>query len=331
MKIGIITWLESAEFEDVVLQALLTEGISRVELEFRALSLDSLVEFLANKPDTDSRFILIHDVDEITSALERELRRFPGAIRMAIEPVIGDVTVEIERIVNRALREFETIPAPRKSVQRQENLIVVTGSTGAPGTTTMTLNLGNELARSKSVELIDLHPNRKDLAFLLGAKRSSESVRLSDQLSICGELTEVSGAIQLVDAGPIPNLESAFSDRRAPARDYVDLLERAETIIFLMTPDNNHMFELESILASLDAGRIKARAIFILNQMGNTRRERSIQKRFSARVGKYESQLLPFDRDSLDRAKSAYSALLDVAPRSKLRKSIGEVAGLLLE
>ncbi len=134
-----------------------------------------------------------------------------------------------------------------------------------------------------------------------------------------------------MDAGPIPNLVSAFSDRREPARRYVDLLERAEKIIFLMTPDNNHMFELESIIASLDAGRIKARATFILNQMGNTRRERSIQKRFSARVGKYDSQLMPFDRDSLDRAKSAYSALLDVAPRSKLRKSIGEVASRLLE
>ncbi|MBU3715790.1 MAG: hypothetical protein FGM63_01955 [Candidatus Nanopelagicaceae bacterium] len=331
MKIGIITWLESAEFEDVVLQALLTEGISRVELEYRALSIDSLIEFLVDKPTTDSRFILIHDGDEISSALERELRRFPGAIRMAIQPVIGDVTVEIERIVNRALREFESIPVPRKSVARQENLVVVTGSTGAPGTTTITLNLGNELARSKPVEMIDLHPNRRDLAFLLGAKRSSESVRLSDQLSISGELSEASSAIQLVDAGPIPNLESAFSDRREPARRYVDLLERAEKIIFLMTPDNNHMFELESIIASLDAGRIKARATFILNQMGNTRRERSIQKRFSARVGKYDSQLMPFDRDSLDRAKSAYSALLDVAPRSKLRKSIGEVASRLLE
>lgn len=331
MRIGIITWLESAEFEDVVLQALLTEGISRVELEFRALSLDSLVEFLENKAQTDSRFILIHDSDEITSDLERELRRFPGAIRMAIEPVIGDVTVEIERVVNRALREFETTPVPRKLVVRQKNLVVVTGSTGAPGTTTITLNLGNELARSKVVELIDLHPTRRDLAFLLGAKRSSESVRLSETLSISGKLSETSSAIQLVDAGPIPNLESAFSDRRAAARGYVDLLERAETIIFLMTPDNNHMFELESILASLDAGRIKARAIFVLNQMGNTRRERSIQKRFSARVGKYESELLPIDRDSLDRAKSAYSALIDVAPRSKLRKSIGEVAGLLLE
>lgn len=331
MKIGIITWLESAEFEDVVLQALLTEGISRVELEYRALSIDSLIEFLVDKPTTDSRFILIHDGDEISSALERELRRFPGAIRMAIQPVIGDVTVEIERIVNRALREFESIPVPRKSVARQENLVVVTGSTGAPGTTTITLNLGNELARSRPVEMIDLHPNRRDLAFLLGAKRSSESVRLSDQLSISGELSEASSTIQLVDAGPIPNLVSAFSDRREPARRYVDLLERAEKIIFLMTPDNNHMFELESIIASLDAGRIKARATFILNQMGNTRRERSIQKRFSARVGKYDSQLMPFDRDSLDRAKSAYSALLDVAPRSKLRKSIGEVASRLLE
>jgi MinD-like ATPase involved in chromosome partitioning or flagellar assembly len=331
MKIGIITWLESAEFEDIVLQALLTEGISRVELEYRALSIDSLIDFLVNKPTSDSRFILIHDTEEINSALERELRRFPGAIRMAIEPVIGDVTVEIERIVNRALREFETSPTPRKAVHRQKNLVVVTGSTGAPGTTTITLNLGNELARSRAVELIDLNPSRRDLAFLLGAKRSSESVHLSENLAISGELSDASSALQLVDSGPIPNLESAFSDRRAPARGYVDLLERAETIIFLMTPDNNHMFELESILASLDAGRISARTIFILNQMGNTRRERSIQKRFSARVGKYESELLPFDRDSLDRAKGAYSALLDVAPRSKLRKAIGEVAVRLLE
>ena len=91
------------------------------------------------------------------------------------------------------------------------------------------------------------------------------------------------------------------------------------------------MFELESFLASLEAGRVSARPIFILNQMGSTRRERSIQKRFNARVGKYDSMVLPLDRDALDRAKSAYSALIDVAPRSKLRKSIGEVAGQLLE
>lgn len=331
MKIGIITWLENAEFEDVVLEALLTEGISKVELEYRALTQDSLLAFLERKPATDSRFILIHASDEISSNLERELRRFPNAIRMAIEPVIGNASVEIERIVNRALREFDSTPAPRRSIQRQKNLIVVTGTTGAPGITTVTLNLGSELSQTKSVELIDLHPNRRDLAFLLGAKRSSESVRLSDRLSIAGGLSDESQGFQIVDAGPLPKLESAFSDRRAPVRDFVDLLERAEIIIFLMTPDNNHMFELESFLASLEAGRVSARPIFILNQMGSTRRERSIQKRFNARVGKYDSMVLPLDRDALDRAKSAYSALIDVAPRSKLRKSIGEVAGQLLE
>jgi Flp pilus assembly CpaE family ATPase len=138
-------------------------------------------------------------------------------------------------------------------------------------------------------------------------------------------------SLRLVDAGPIPDLERAFSDRRSWARNYVDLLERAGTIIFLMTPDNNHMFELEMFLSLLDSGRVRARTIFILNQLGNSRREQSIQKRFRARVGKYEAQILPFDREALDRAKSAYSALLDVSPRSKLRKSIGEVALLLLE
>ena len=331
MKIGIVTWLESAEFEDIVLESLLTGGISKVELEYRALSIDSLISFLDSKSSTESRFILIHDSVEIPYNLESRLRGFPNAIRMAIEPVIGNAAVEIERLVNRALREFEPSQTTKRVIRRQKNLIVVTGSTGAPGATTITLNLGSEIAQSNPVELIDLHPNRRDLAFLLGAKRSSESVRLSDRLSISGMLKEEENILQIVDAGPLPELSSAFSDRRAPVRDYVNLLERAERIIFLMTPDNNHMFELESFLASLEVGRIKARTLFILNQLSASRRERSIQKRFSARVGKHESHCLTFDREALDRAKSAYSALLDVAPRSKLRRSIGEVADRLLE
>lgn len=331
MNIGIITWLENAEFEDIVLESLLTDGISKVELEYRALALDSLISFLDSKSSSESRFILIHDSLEIPINLEVRLRRFPNAIRMPIEPVVGNAAIEIERLVNRALREFESTETPKRAIQRQKNLIVVTGSTGSPGTTTITLNLGTEIAKANSVELIDLHPNRRDLAFLLGAKRSSESVRLSDRLSISGELKDEEKTLQIVDAGPLPELSSAFSDRRAPIRDYVNLLERAERIVFLMTPDNNHMFELESFLASLEVGRIKARTSFILNQVSTSRRERSIQKRFSARVGKYESHCFPFDREALDRAKSAYSALLDVAPRSKLRRSIGEVADRLLE
>lgn len=331
MKIGIVTWLENAEFEDLVLGSLLTDGISKVELEYRALSIDSLFSFLDSKPSIDSRFILIHDSVEIPYGLESRLRSFPNAIRMAIEPEVGNMAVEIERLVNRALREFESTQSPQRAIHRQKNLIVVTGSTGSPGATTITLNLGTEIAKSSSVELIDHHPSRRDLAFLLGAKRSSESVRLSERLSISGELKDEDRTLQIVDAGPLPELSSAFSDRRAPVRDYMNLLERAEKIIFLMTPDNNHMFELESFLASLDAGRIKARTLFILNQVSASRRERSIQKRFSARVGKYESHSFPFDREALDRAKSAYSALLDVAPRSKLRRSIREVADRLLE
>ena len=336
MKIGIITWLESAEFEDMVLEALLTQGISKVELEYRALAVEPLIAFLQSREDTGSRFILVHSSDEIPRDLEREIRRFPDAIRLKIEPINGEAAIEIERSVNRALREFESEPIRKSAVLQERNLIVVTGTTGSPGTTTITLNLGSEASLLQQVELVDLHPNRRDLAFLLGAKRSSESVRLSERLYISGglgsaELASNKSKWRIVDAGPMPKLESAFSDRRAPVRDYVDLLERAERIVYLMTPENNHMFELESFLSSFDAGRIRAKPIFLLNQFGGSRRERSIQKRFSARVGQHDSHTLPFDREALDRAKSAYSALQDVVPRSKLRRSLGEVAKALLE
>ena len=301
MKIGIITWLESAEFEDMVLEALLTQGISKVELEYRALAVEPLIAFLQSREDTGSRFILVHSSDEIPRDLEREIRRFPDAIRLKIEPINGEAAIEIERSVNRALREFESEPIRKSAVLQERNLIVVTGTTGAPGTTTITLNLGSEASLLQQVELVDLHPNRRDLAFLLGAKRSSESVRLSERLYISGglgsaELASNKSKWRIVDAGPMPKLESAFSDRRAPVRDYVDLLERAERIVYLMTPENNHMFELESFLSSFDAGRIRAKPLFLLNQFGGSRRERSIQKRFSARVGQHDSHTLPFER-----------------------------------
>lgn len=331
MPISIITFLQDAQFEDQVIEALISKGISEVKLEFRALDQKSLIAFLKSIPVSDLRRILIIDQPVDSIELKSELRRHPNLISCDLKSNISMARFEIERLVNRSLREFDTQEPLRPRPMRQRNLFVVTGTTGAPGVTTVTMNLGFEIARSSKVEMIDLHPTRRDLAFLLGAKRSSESVKLSEMLLITSELKEESGVMQLVDAGPIPDLAKAFSDRRTNIRNYVDLLESAERIIFLMTPDNNHMFELETILASLDAGRLRAKATFLLNQMGSSSRERSIKKRFEARVGNYSHFSLPFDRDSLDRAKGRYCALMDVTPRSRLRRTICEVADSVFE
>lgn len=331
MSISIITYLQDAEFEDEVIEALISKGISEVRLEYRAIDESGLIDFLVGLPTSDLRRILILDQEISSLEMRRALDKHPTLI---ICNLASDITLarrEIESMVNRSLREFDQQERPIRISRSYSKLIVVTGTTGAPGVTTLTLNLGFEISQKKRVAMVDAHPSRKDLAFLIGAKRSSEKVKLSENLSIVSELVDNSDLIQLVDSGPVPDLTKAFSDRRVKIRNYVDLLESAEQIIFLMTPDNNHMFELENLLGSLDAGRLKARATFLLNQMGNSSRERSIKKRFEARVGNYSSHSLPFDRDALDRAKGRYCALMDIAPRSRLRRSISEVANSVVE
>lgn len=331
MSIFVITYLQDSQFEDQVIEALISKGISEVRLEHRAIDERSLLTFLDSLPASDLRRILILDQEINSIEFKRTLRNHPNLITCNLQADIAMARREIESVVNRSLREVDRAVLPKRANRRQQNLVVITGTTGAPGVTTMTMNLGFEISRSKQVEMIDAHPNRQDLAFLLGAKRSSANVKLTERLSITNEYQDKAELIQLVDAGPIPDLAKAFSDRRSKIRNYVDLLESASQICFLMTPDNNHMFELENIVASLDAGRLSAKATFILNQMGNSSRERSIKKRFEARVGNYSSFSLPFDRDALDRAKGRYCALIDIAPRSRLRRAIGEVANSVFE
>ena len=329
--IGVVTYIQNADFEDRLIKALVSDGVSEVRLEHRAVTESSLNDFFDSKPPSEARLILIHDQELVWPDAELVPLKFPNLTSLHLDSNFNQDPKEIEDIVNRTLRSFEAPTPKRRNVISRRNLIVITGTTGAPGVSTVAINLASEVARFRSTELVDAHPTRKDLGFLLGAKRSEDRVQLSKNLLISGSLEEESPRLQIVDAGPIPDLNRAFSDRRSEVSNYIDLLESAAQIIFLMIPDNNHMFELEAMLASFDARRFKGKPIFVMNQLGNSRRERSIYKRFQARVSAHLSFATPFDRENLDRAKAAYSPLLDVAPRSKLRRSLSELAGALIE
>ena len=93
-----------------------------------------------------------------------------------------------------------------------------------------------------------------------------------------------------------------------------------------MQPENNHMFELEMFLEIIDNQTLSAKPYFLMNKLINSRRERSIYRRFQARIGSHTSNFLPLDVYTLDRAKSGYCAIAEVSPRSRLRKSLLQLA-----
>jgi hypothetical protein len=48
-------------------------------------------------------------------------------------------------------------------------------------------------------------------------------------------------------------------------------------------------------------------------------------------VGDLDSIAIPYDRNNIDLAKAQYCALVDVSPRSKMRKAIRQVADQIIE
>lgn len=331
MEIKLLTYIPNADFEDLVISALLSEDSGATKLEFRALTRIALLRYLELRAGEESRMLLVKDGLEPDRELDALAMKIPNLITISLDSTEMKEPSQIRSHVSRILRNLEApIPHLNKPIAAQ-NLTIVTGTSGSPGVTTLTINLGHEISQQKSTIMVDAHPTRKDLSFLLGGKRIAERVQISNRLSIRNDFDETTDGIYLVDAGSAPDFSKAFTDRRLAARSYINLLESASRIIYLMAPENNHMFELESFLTMIESGRLRARPYFLLNQMGSSVREKSIQKRFLARVGTHFAQALPYDRESLARAKAAYSALKDVTPRSKLRRSISALVPSFIE
>jgi Flp pilus assembly CpaE family ATPase len=328
--IGIITFLRDAELEDRVIKQLSRGFQEDVSIEFRALDETSLHRYFENFSANQARTILVYDSSTLPKTILTIILNQTNLITIQITEAIGSDEIALNRYIEKSIRRTETTEELRIQPTVHNNLAVVTGSTGGSGVSTLTLNLAVEIARRVEVCLVDAHPFRKDLAFLLGGKRDRQITNLRSGLQISsGELS--SSRKNLVDLGPLIDLKSAISDRRKPAREFIEYLESARELVFVMQPDNNHMFELDNILELIESKRCRARPIFVLNQLSNSRRERSIFKRFTARVGKFECVQIPYDRASMDLAKAQHCSLLDVAPRSKMRKAICQVADRIFE
>jgi len=323
MSIGVITCLTDSAFEDLVVESLISTELPDLTLEFRAISATNLRTHLANLPSDDCRRIVIHDLGEL------DLKGITLHPALVVISLASGNAEYIRGEVARALRDFDVTKRIEREIR--SDLVLVTGTSGSPGISTIALNIANELALDNEIHLIDKDPNRKDLAFLLGGKRDEPSIRLNSRLSISQRDLATSARLQIADGGAAPEIRQALSDRRTIARSYSDILEMAGRVVFVVQPENNTMFELERFLAARESELFHARPIFLINKLDQTRRQLSIQRRLKARIGTYPVSVAPLDLKAIELAKSQYSPLADVAPRSKLRRSLQELARSLVE
>lgn len=325
MKIGVITFVSDPHLEDLIIATLINGDLPDYYLELRAINALELNEF-CDRLDADEVQRLI-----ITDAQADEFSFHKGLKVIRLDRMTDITKQIIQASVSGAVRNQVDETKPKLIKRFSGNLSVITGTSGSPGISTVAINLAYEIAREKKVRLVDADSGRNDLAFLLGGKRGADVVNLSPQLSISNELAVNSDTENIVDCGAASDLSTALSDRRLNGREFCNYIEAAKSVIFVFQPENNLMFELERFLDAHHRGIFSARPIFIINKVGSTQRQRSIQKRAIARIGNLPTITAPLDISTLERSKSQYSPIGEVAPRAKLRRSIRDLAELLIE
>ncbi len=334
-QVKVITGIGESEKEDFVAQSLFDRGMN---IHHRALSAAGLIEFIDKCKMDSSRWIIIVSLD-LPGINERDIKNWQNSQRSLLILSFEDLLLSADDLfllVQRSLRNPLLHSSEEISVkvdQGIDNLIVIIGSTGAPGRSTVALNLAAEIALKERVRLIDADFTSPALAYLLGLSHhvSTGKTNLTNNLSLEIPPKEIflgqphSDVVSIVDLGAIPHLASVAVDRRLEGHIYISWLEAAKIVIYVCKSEGSSLRSLELFLEMKKNIYPKTKFIFLLNQVGRSRRHRALEKRFNALVESEISQVLDADFAGLDKAQSEYTSIIEAAPRSPLRKGFNQL------
>lgn len=320
MSIHVVTFISDPEREDRLIE-MLTSDIEQVEIGFRAHTSGQLKEYLSRCPAT--YLLLLHDGVNVTALMPE----YSGQLtEVNIAAIAGLDRTEVRTTIFAAMRRQESIEAARLSIERMRGQISVTGSSASPGITTLTLNLADELSQFTAARLIDRDQTRQDLAFLLGARIEKGSSFITENLRIESEVSRAFEGITLIDLGSSTSLERALSDRRKEVREFLTTIESSERLIYVTKPEPTLLPEIARFVECLKSKQITTPTTFVINQVGRTQRQRNAYKRINALLESFPCFTCEEDRTAVESARLNFSTLRSVAPRSRLRKTIGEIA-----
>lgn len=333
MEIKLITALSSFEVEDAVIEILTQREFSLVK---RVMTKKDLIAtlILANEED---RFLVV--CDEYSAISPRDRREFPGEHIVVIELSAGSRPnpIEFMEMVYERLRAPE--PESKKVTGKQfENWVGFTGSCGSPGISTIASNVAAEISLSSKTLLIDADFGRGDLCSRLGMKNNGRQLLLNQNLHLLELSKDKSGMmiddltaqdladVICIDIGEAPDLELTLTDRRAAGKSYFENLQRCKKIIYVTHPEPYALLEMERFANQMLIHNPNAEITYVLNRLSASSRHSALKRRFQQSVTRMEASgksfMIPFDHNLVDRTHARFATILEVAPRSSLRKGI---------
>lgn len=353
MKINFVTALAAYDLEDVVIETLSDKGFY---LLARAHSKVQLFELINTIP-SDERVLVIHD--EILALSNGEKKQLQSEQFTAVE-LESEQRLNPESFLSQV---YERLRKPEKAettiegrtaraINRNGNWIGVTGSSSAPGITTVAINLAAEFSNNHLTTLVDGDVKRADIGVKLGVKSQDRSIQLSESLRLinlnhvddsmsnkfmAGVMSEAASGVEkfCIDLGTAPELRVAVSDRRRLGQEYVEKLQLCSQLLYVVQPENHSLFEMENFYSQLCEFYPEAQVTFVLNKSATSSRHQAIKKSFRRKIEEMQVKqkhfIVPMDYALVDRAQGRFATVSEVAPRSTLRKAYQELSIYLLK
>ena len=297
----VVTAISDSDCEDFVSQLLFSQGWSII---YRAIDMAGLMEFLEAR-NGDLRTVVIFKSDLPNFSAEM----LESSANSKVKNIcIDDIEINSHKLMT-FIRGQLRLPLIATASQNSQILqvpavlkpcvITITGTVGAPGRSSVALNIANYLAATSQVNLFDADTRAPALDYFIGrAGNHHENLNLisliSQEKSI--EVTiGKSSSVSIVDLGPLPPLTEVVNDRRWQAGFINRTLEETTTLIYLCKSNGLSLIRLEQFMSQFPVLLRRLPIIYILNQSGSTREDRALANRFLKMCEGETSFILPMN------------------------------------
>jgi len=350
-----VTGIRDAEFEGFVASALYEQGWNVL---FRALDFQSLCTYLESVSTEKPLLLLSTDCEGLTHS-GLELLREQGA-KYILFNAGNNLQDQYPEAVTRPATTLELVTLLRGSLRNplirsshsskvRARTIILGATSGALGTSTLTINLGAELSElGKKVLIVDAHAESASFASLLGERglnTSGEIRAISQGLHIL-EITQENIAQDLslldrglsefdyilIDCGILRDFGKSLTGRRWGSETLIWSTTHADEMWILSRVNHLGLERLKTLVNELSRYPMKPSPSFINAQGAHVKKGSSREEQFLQLVTPLRPTRLlrlPWDPRSVNASEENLSPLIESNERGLLRKVIANFAGEL--
>jgi len=268
----IVTSILNPDQEKLITSLLFSQGC---EITFRALSINSLIKFLANQLESvvvvySTEFFAPSDLKKVIGINSKH--RFIEVNPEPFSPI-------------KLLSDLSNIEVNYKtySLERLNNVYAVMGTYGSPGVST----LSNFLAEYVSgIILAASHHNLRP--------KSNTRVVITSPENLGESVKSVIGNRIIIDSGAAINLTSTLVDRRLNSRWLKEVIGTANQLLYIIKSDNSGISYLDSFVSDFKNLINPPDITYILNQQKFDRISQENQNRFRSLISGSRNFILPY-------------------------------------